>query len=311
MCGRSEGERHGGGGRRSLGTGCWFKKLSGVRAVLKTAEMRPEEDRRGLTSWRSLAVGGAAWSEGNDTRGGVRSAPSGGWFGERTPSRWRHGGAWSGNSGSQQWRSVLGTEEHGKRQSRVDGESSVARRWWKRKGETHIRRAPFIAVQGGGRRVARRRNHERQSAAVAAVGTSLARSGADVWTVRLASGPHVVSLFSELFKLAQTWKLKISALHCSKNSQFLLAARLGYCEQFFQLCRHPIPNIIRAKNSGPDLTFETLMNFKRDLNLPEKSGKFSKILSWLDLHKSEFSWDFSYARMWVTIQVSNGVVWIK
>jgi hypothetical protein len=59
----------------------------------------------------------------------------------------------------------------------------------------------------------------------------------------------------------------------------LLAASLGYYEQFFQLCRHPIPNIIRAKNSGPDLTFETLMDFKRDLNLPEKSGKFSKILS--------------------------------
>jgi hypothetical protein len=45
------------------------------------------------------------------------------------------------------------------------------------------------------------------------------------------------------------------------------------------LCRHPIPNINRVKNPGPDLTFECLMNFKRDLNLSEKSGKFSKILS--------------------------------
>jgi hypothetical protein len=59
----------------------------------------------------------------------------------------------------------------------------------------------------------------------------------------------------------------------------LHAAFLGYYEQFSQLCRHPIPNIIRAKNSGPDLTFEILMNLKRELNIPKKYGKFSKILS--------------------------------
>jgi hypothetical protein len=40
--------------------------------ALRTAEMRPEEERRGLTSQRSLAAGSAAWSEGNDGGGGVR-----------------------------------------------------------------------------------------------------------------------------------------------------------------------------------------------------------------------------------------------
>jgi hypothetical protein len=40
---------------------------------------------------------------------------------------------------------------------------------------------------------------------------------------------------------------------------------------------------------------KSLMNFKRDLNLLEKSDKFSKILSWLGLHKSEFSLDHLYA----------------
>jgi hypothetical protein len=34
-----------------------------------------------------------------------------------------------------------------------------------------------------------------------------------------------------------------------------------------------------SKNPRTDSTFKSLMNFKRDLNLPEKSGKFSKILS--------------------------------
>jgi hypothetical protein len=66
-------------------------------------------------------------------------------------------------------------------------------------------------------------------------------------------------------------------------------AVLGYYEQFSQLFRHPIPNKNRAKNHGSDSTFESLMNFKRDLNLPKKSGKFSKILSSLYIHKSEFS----------------------
>jgi hypothetical protein len=39
------------------------------------------------------------------------------------------------------------------------------------------------------------------------------------------------------------------------------------------------------------------MNFKKGLNLPEKSDKFPKILSSLDLHKIEFSWDHLTARM--------------
>jgi hypothetical protein len=54
---------------------------------------------------------------------------------------------------------------------------------------------------------------------------------------------------------------------------------LGYYEQFSELCRHPILNGIRVKNPGTDSTFESLMNFKRDLNLLEKSDKFSKIPS--------------------------------
>jgi hypothetical protein len=44
-------------------------------------------------------------------------------------------------------------------------------------------------------------------------------------------------------------------------------------------CRHPIPNTNRAKNPGSDSTFESLMNFKRGLNLSKKFGKFHKILS--------------------------------
>jgi hypothetical protein len=71
----------------------------------------------------------------------------------------------------------------------------------------------------------------------------------------------------------------MGVLSCSKNYLFLHEALLGYYEQFSQLCRDPIPNIKSAKNPGSDSTFESLMNFKRDLNLLEKSGKFPKILS--------------------------------
>jgi hypothetical protein len=102
----------------------------------------------------------------------------------------------------------------------------------------------------------------------------------DVRTVRLTSGPHVVfDFFSNLSKTNSILKFKMGVLSCSKNFQFWHAARLGYCKQFSQLCQHPIHNINRAKNPGSDSTFESLMNFKKGLNLLEKSGKFSKILS--------------------------------
>jgi hypothetical protein len=67
----------------------------------------------------------------------------------------------------------------------------------------------------------------------------------------------------------------------------------------------------RVKNPGTDSTFESLMNLTRGLILPEKSDKFPKNPSWLDLRKSKFSWDQMYVRKGVTIQVPNGVVWEK
>jgi hypothetical protein len=53
------------------------------------------------------------------------------------------------------------------------------------------------------------------------------------------------------------------------------------------------------------------MNFKGVQTFWAKSDKFSKILSWLDLHKSEFSWADLYVIIRVTIQVPKGLVWIK
>jgi hypothetical protein len=103
----------------------------------------------------------------------------------------------------------------------------------------------------------------------------------------------------------------MGALTCSKNSQFLHVGIFGYYEHFSQLCRHPIPNRSRVKYPGIDSTFEFLMNFKRGLILPKKSDKFPKNPSWLELHKSEFSWDHLHEIKGVTIQVPNGVVWEK
>jgi hypothetical protein len=97
---------------------------------------------------------------------------------------------------------------------------------------------------------------------------------------RVADGwAHVVLYFPELSKLAKIRKLKMDALRCSKNSQFLHVATLWHYKQFSLLCRDPILNIVRVKNPRIDSTFESLMNFKRDLNLLEKSDKFSKIPS--------------------------------
>jgi hypothetical protein len=45
------------------------------------------------------------------------------------------------------------------------------------------------------------------------------------------------------------------------------------------------------------LQFETSMNFKGVQTLQEKSGKFTKILTQHDLHKTEFSWAHLYAKI--------------
>jgi hypothetical protein len=89
----------------------------------------------------------------------------------------------------------------------------------------------------------------------------------------------VVSHFSELSKLAETCKVDNTILSCSKNSQFSHEASLEYSEQLSQLCRLQIPNTNKVKNPRTDSIFESLMNFKKDSNLLEKSDKFPKIPS--------------------------------
>jgi hypothetical protein len=57
------------------------------------------------------------------------------------------------------------------------------------------------------------------------VGMALAQSGrrrSDSGVDQRAA--HNFFIFPELSKLAQTWKLKMDALPCSKNSQFLHVA---------------------------------------------------------------------------------------
>jgi hypothetical protein len=76
-----------------------------------------------------------------------------------------------------------------------------------------------------------------------------------------------------------------------------------YSEQLSQLSRLHIPNRNIVTNPRTYSIFEHLMNFQRDSNLLEKSDKFSKIPSLLELQKSEFSWVHLYVRLRVTKQV--------
>jgi hypothetical protein len=68
--------------------------------------------------------------------------------------------------------------------------------------------------------------------------------------------------FSNLSKTGSTLKVQNGCLILLQKFPILHAASLGYCEQFFQLCRHPIPNINRAENPRSDSTFESLINLK-------------------------------------------------
>jgi hypothetical protein len=60
--------------------------------------------------------------------------------------------------------------------------------------------------------------------------------GADVRTVRLTSGPHMIFYFFQFIQNRLNFeKVKMGALSSSKYSQFFHAARLGYYDQFSQL----------------------------------------------------------------------------
>jgi hypothetical protein len=82
-----------------------------------------------------------------------------------------------------------------------------------------------------------------------------------VRTGRLTGGPSGFNIFLKLSKLAQTWILNMDALHYSKNSQVLYAARLGHCEQLSSLFQHPNLNRCRVKIPGTDSQFQFLVDF--------------------------------------------------
>jgi hypothetical protein len=67
---------------------------------------------------------------------------------------------------------------------------------------------------------------------------------ADVRIGLLTAVSHMVSFFSTYPKLGQTCKIKMDALSCYKNSQFLYDARLENYEQLSQLFQLKIHNII-------------------------------------------------------------------
>jgi hypothetical protein len=69
----------------------------------------------------------------------------------------------------------------------------------------------------------------------------------------------------------------MESLTHSKNSQFLHEAILEYSEELSQLHGLQIQNTNNVKNPGINSIFESLLNFKRDSNLLQKSDKFSKI----------------------------------
>jgi hypothetical protein len=81
---------------------------------------------------------------------------------------------------------------------------------------------------GGGETAVGSRGHGKL---VAAAVWSGRRGRSVVRTRRLTGGPSGFVIFLELSKPAQTWKLKMDTLCCSKNCQILHAARLGRYEQ--------------------------------------------------------------------------------
>jgi hypothetical protein len=132
-------------------------------------------------------------------------------------------------------------------------------------------------------------------------------AGRAVWTPlfrqwRWQAGPTWFNNFPDFSKPVQTCKIKMGALQCYKNSQILHETRLEHYEHLYRLCLLQIPNRKHGKNPGTDSIFESSMDFKGVQTFWKKSEKFFKILSWLDIHKSEFSWAHLYVRIQVTKQ---------
>jgi hypothetical protein len=82
----------------------------------------------------------------------------------------------------------------------------------------------------------------------------------------LTGGPNGFGIFLKLSKLTQNLKLKMDALHCSKNSEILHAARTGHYEQLSQLCPHTNINRCRVKIPGTDSQFDFFCEFLKGFN---------------------------------------------
>jgi hypothetical protein len=74
---------------------------------------------------------------------------------------------------------------------------------------------------------------EAEDAGKAAAATVQRSARAVGRTEALTWGPHAVSPFSNLFQIAQTYKIKMDALYCSNISQFLYEAILEYSKQLY------------------------------------------------------------------------------
>jgi hypothetical protein len=130
---------------------------------------------------------------------------SGDWVGELRGTALEHGdGSAERSKGPGRHCTVVPQWRHGGAVGEEEGERVL-----------HGGRAPFIAGRGGGQRAAR---SER--------GRSMVQTG------RMTGGPNSFDIFHELSKPAQTWKLKMDALCCSKNSQFCILRDWGIMNNF-------------------------------------------------------------------------------
>jgi hypothetical protein len=105
--------------------------------------------------------------------------------------------------------------------------------------------------------------------------------GTSVRTMRLMGGPHTVLIFFYLSKTGSTLKIQKGCLILLQKFPIFACGSLGILNNFLNCAWHPILKINKAKNPGSNSTFESLMNFKRGLNLLKNLINFLKFF--LDL----------------------------
>jgi hypothetical protein len=235
------------GGGRHLAVRGGRTRWRGARGVVESVKERLERAVCGGTPRVGRSSGeGSEGLSGLELEGSQRCTGGGGARGGDSRARWWPEEAVLGEPG-------CGSQR--RHEARRKQRWGVSARWRSKRGSSSVGRSPYSRTR-------------RWPRAAEPLGGEVVGAGKRWWPLfeggqhgltQLAHGldretdtrgSHGFFIILEFPNRLNSKKIKISALTCSKNSQFLHVGITGYYEHFCQLCQHPFPNRSSVKNPG-------------------------------------------------------------